>query len=319
MRLLKRFLLFITFQEFIILAAFFIVSIVSVGVTGHLHIGRAGRICHTLILIIACFLAYIGVKETITAPPEIPTTTLAWQLVKRTFTILRDWMPLFFAISMYAYLYGLTEAVSTVNRDAELLAADRFIFGETPAVLFDAHISWWITELLSMVYMTMMFFPPTLLVCLYIKGDQKAFQRVSVGLMVICFLGYGGYFLVPAIGPVHFIPKAFQNHLLGGAMTNIEQNLQQQSRTPRDCFPSMHVAIPTLMNCFAYSSFKPFLVAGLPLLTGIGLATLYLRYHYFVDILAGFILGLTVFYLTTPLMEYWQREKKRLKDSLSLL
>ena len=319
MRLLKRFLLFITFQEFILLSAFFLVSIVSYGVTGRVHFGRAGRICHTLILIIACFLAYIGVKDTLTAPPELSTCKLAWQLTKRTFVILRDWMPLFFAISMYAYLYGLTEAMSTVNRDAELLAADRFLFGETPAVLFDSYVSWWLTELLSMVYMTMMFFPPALLVCLYIKGDKKAFQRVSVGLMVICFLGYGGYFLVPAIGPVHFIPKAFNNHLLGGAMTNIEQNLQHQSRTPRDCFPSMHVAIPTLMNAFAFVCYKPFLVAGVPLLAGISVATLYLRYHYFVDIVAGFLLGILVFYLTTPLMKFWQREKERLRSSLSLL
>ena len=319
MKLLKRFLLLITFQEFILLAAFFIVSILSLGITGQLHIGRAGRICHALILIIACFLAYVGVKETITAPNEMPTAELAWRISKRTFVIMRDWLPLFFAISMYAYIYGLTASFNMVNRDAELLAADRFIFGETPAVLLDQYTSWWATEILSMVYMTMMFFPPGLLLCLYARGDKKAFNKVTLSLMVICFLGYSGYFFVPAIGPAQYMPEVFKNHLLGGSMANIEKHFIQQSRNPRDCFPSMHIAIPTLMNLFAWVCFKPFLIAGIPLLLGIFMATLYLRYHYFVDLVAGFLLAIFVFYITTPLLAYWQRERERIKGSLSLL
>ena len=315
--ILYRILLVITFQEFILLAAFFLLTIISLGMTGSVHIGRAGRICHSLILIIACFLAYVGVKDTITAPREVPTSTLAWQISKRTFTIMRDWLPLFFAISMYSALYGLTESFNMVNRDAELLAADRFIFGETPAILFDNYIVWWVTEILSMAYMTMMFFPPVLLCCLYIKGDRRSFQRVTVSLMVLCFLGYSGYFLVPAIGPAKYMPKAFKNHLLGGSIANIEQTFIQQSRNPRDCFPSMHTAIPTLMNCFAATSFRPFLVVGLPLLGGIMMATLYLRYHYFVDIVAGLLLALLVYFFTTPLMSFWQGEQERISKQLS--
>ena len=54
-----------------------------------------------------------------------------------------------------------------------------------------------------------------------------------------------------------------------------------------DAFPSMHTAISTLAVVHAYRLRLRMWIAMLPIVVLLQLATLYLRQHYFVDLVAG--------------------------------
>ena len=63
------------------------------------------------------------------------------------------------------------------------------------------------------------------------------------------------------------------------------------ARIRRDVFPSMHVAISLVVWLYAYRNSKRLFWILSPLILSLWLSTLYLRYHYLIDVLAGLILA----------------------------
>jgi membrane-associated phospholipid phosphatase len=58
-----------------------------------------------------------------------------------------------------------------------------------------------------------------------------------------------------------------------------------------DVFPSLHIAVPAFILAFDFLHHrKRFWLCLVPVLF-LWLSTVYLRYHYFVDVLAGFLLA----------------------------
>ncbi len=304
-RYFRRLVCFLTIEEAMLCLAIVVVLLLSFSVTGEFHLGRAGRIGNFFALICSCSLLVVGLHDVYHADEELPTMTLAKQILWRSISVLRDWLPLYFALSLYSYLYGLVSLLNPVDCDDLLLAADRALFGETPAVLMQSWVSPWLTEVLSFCYLSMMVFPPALLLCVHWKCDRESFHRVTVGLMVICLLGYCGYVLVPAVGPQVYMQAKFNVPLTGGLLSKIGHDIIEQGRNPRDCFPSMHVAVPFLMLLYSWVYWRPFLFVGFPLFVGIFISTMYLRYHYIVDLFAGMILAVAVFYGGVYLQKWW--------------
>ena len=302
-------------EELILFFAVMAVLFLSYCVTGQFHLGQAGRIGNFFALICSFSLLFVGLHDVYFAEKEVTTLSLAGKIVCRSFTVLRDWLPLYFALSLYSCLYGLISLFNPNDQDATLLSIDRFIFGETPAVIMQRWTSGPLTELMSFCYLMMMAFPPALLLCVHWRCSKQTFHRVTVGLMVICLLGYCGYVLVPAIGPLFYIPQQFNEPLSSGLLSKIRSDLDVEARNPRDCFPSMHVAVPFLMLLYGFKFYRPFLILGVPIFVGIFISTMYLRYHYFIDLVAGLLLATFVYLYGGHLEEWWMDEQRKLRES----
>jgi membrane-associated phospholipid phosphatase len=65
-----------------------------------------------------------------------------------------------------------------------------------------------------------------------------------------------------------------------------------------DVFPSLHCAVSTYMLVFDswYKRWR-FRIYALPCV-GLWISTIYLRYHYFIDVIVGFALAAVILYLT---------------------
>ena len=311
---IKHFIALLKLEELILLFAVLAVLFLSFCVTGQFHLGQAGRIGNFFALICSFSLLFVGLHDVFCAEESVTTLALAGKIVCRSFTVLRDWLPLYFALSLYSCLYGLISLFNPNDQDALLLAIDRFIFGETPAVLMQSWTSGWLTELMSFCYLTMMAYPPALLLFVHWRSTKSAFHRVTVGLMVICLLGYCGYVIVPAIGPLFYIPQHFEEPLESGLLSKIRSDLDEEARNPRDCFPSMHVAVPFLMLLYSWKYYRPFLIIGAPIFVGIFISTMYLRYHYFIDLVAGLFLAAFVYRYGSHLDKWWATKQKLLSE-----
>lgn len=193
-------------------------------------------------------------------------------------------------------LYGYLAASFLINcdrnsgllpdRDSWLIAADRFLFGLDPTVWLQRITTPWLTELLQWIYATDYFLPLILLLVLYLQKRRIPFQKSVFILVVGYIISYLGYFLIPAIGPrftlAHSLP--LQGILCRDELRDL---IYCMNACPRDCFPSGHTEIPLLTLWLAHRYQRKIFRVYLPIVIGMIFSTVYLRFHYVVDIIAG--------------------------------
>jgi membrane-associated phospholipid phosphatase len=207
---------------------------------------------------------------------------------------LRDFDLLYVIPAFFFMDCTLVHRVHPVDYDAQLIAIDRAIGGtavlagmhavETP--LLTALAKWaWIS------YYGVALLPG---VALYLRRDRSAFEEARLAYALAWCGSYLGYFLVPAEGPGYHaeaigVPQpAWTGH--SAALKGVIYALEGEAR---DTFPSGHAAIAAL-TIFLCARHRLAAVARLavPLSVAILASTLYLRYHYLVDVLAGTALGI---------------------------
>jgi membrane-associated phospholipid phosphatase len=118
------------------------------------------------------------------------------------------------------------------------------------------------------------------------------------GLMVVNFLGLSGYILVPAIGPMYTLHDLYTVPLRQPiAIFNQQLQFMDFARIHRDVFPSMHVAISFLVWLYALRNSRTLFWILSPFILSLWVSTVYLRYHYLIDVVAGLLLAPASFIL----------------------
>ena len=139
------------------------------------------------------------------------------------------------------------------------------------------------------------------------RAGDSASKRLSVYLFTGFTLGFVGYLLVPAVGPLHAYPELFHQPLPGGALTGLGNNAVTGGSSVYDVFPSLHILITCILLDHDWRHMRRrFWVMAVPSLVMV-LSTVYLRYHYGVDILAGFLLFLA---LRQTFLKAWSRDER---------
>ena len=191
---------------------------------------------------------------------------------------------------IYCGLGAVMHHLPSGNWDPVLLQMDRALLGETPAVAWGRAIHPAVTEVLSGCYL--LFFPAVLAAFVAAILRPKPYGvRLFNGLIGIYALGFLGYTMVPAMGPHLAMPEVFGQPLAGGLLTRTNSTLVQNGSNHVDVFPSLHTAITVFLMGWLWRHHRRlFPVFVLPA-AGLCAATLYLRYHYAVDVAAGIVLA----------------------------
>ncbi len=159
---------------------------------------------------------------------------------------------------------------------------DGFFLGlVTPAAADVLHLCYW-SYYVSLVILGAQ---------LHRRGEWERLHEYATVVLVALLLSYAGYFLVPAVGPHHFYPSrpaVLDGWLIGGGLHRTMQALEL--RMP-DAFPSGHTLMSLVLVFLAkrHGSARTLWVV-VPTAAGCILATVALRYHYVVDVLASFAL-----------------------------
>jgi len=186
----------------------------------------------------------------------------------------------------------IVHALNPRDIDYLLIRLDYRMFGGYPTIFCEKYMNPFLTDILQVAYSTYYFIPIALGVVLRLKGKREAFEE-SLFLMLFCFyLSYVGYMLFPALGPRYVMQHLYDRHLDGFMVSApIQNSLNLLEGIKRDAFPSGHTAIALTVLFLAYrydrTLFRWILVPVLLLIP----ATVYCRYHYAVDVLAGIALA----------------------------
>jgi membrane-associated phospholipid phosphatase len=207
--------------------------------------------------------------------------------------------------------------INPVTYDELLIKLDYMIFNAHPTVALERFTTPIVTELLQLAYTSYYFLPIILGVILKIRGKEAEFNR-AIFLVLLCFfLSYIGYFLVPAIGPRFTINHLQSTELHGIFLRDIiDSTLNALEGKKMDAFPSGHTAVTLVVLYAAYKFQKNLFWLFLPVVMALIVSTVYLRYHYVIDVIAGILLFALTVYAGEKFYNWRERnEPPRRRDS----
>jgi len=207
-------------------------------------------------------------------------------------TFLHAWWPVIvvpISFKQIAWVAPGVHAFDDGGWDRKLQYLDEFLFGDTRK--FFRAVAWGpVADLLTIGYWSYFLLPIVLGAALYRRTDLRKFSEATTVLLVGWFVSYLGYFAVPAVGPHHAAdgPRAagFEGWWAGPmhrALTVVEGHIP-------DAFPSGHALVAMIVVVLAWRLHRRLFWWLLPFATGLFIGTMYLRYHYIVDVLVSVLL-----------------------------
>ncbi len=204
---------------------------------------------------------------------------------------------------VFKELYLMVRPIHPVDYDWLFIAIDQWMFGVNPTQWFAQFAHPLITEILQISYFSYYFLFIMLGVELYRRFPIEEFDRGAFFVVYGFYLSYIGYFLLPAVGPrfmlhdFYAIDKELPGLLLTTPMRefiNIGESITSTmpnaiDYVQRNVFPSGHTQLTLVVVYLAYyyRLKTKWLITIIAVLLII--ATVYLRYHYVIDLIGGFI------------------------------
>jgi len=208
------------------------------------------------------------------------------------------WSPIVIIPINFTELHYLVHPVSPMDFDRALIDLDFSIFGTHPTIWMEKLDNPWLTEYLQIIYTTFYFLPIILAIILWVRKDYEEFDKFVFIMVFGFYLSYLGYFIVPAVGPRFTLDHLQTFPVTGVCATDaIRHTLDTLENIQRDAFPSGHTEMTLLSMIYAYKYSKKYFYILLVIGTSLIFSTVYLRYHYVVDVIAGIILALVVVFL----------------------
>ncbi|HLG94372.1 MAG TPA: phosphatase PAP2 family protein [candidate division Zixibacteria bacterium] len=193
-----------------------------------------------------------------------------------------------------------------------LIAADFQLLGGHPTVALEKITNLDLTEFFEFIYFTY-YFVPVFGLWIYFKKTERNFQHFAAHYLLALYLGYLIFPLIPAEGPWKTLAGQ-QTMLLEGKwiFRQLNDYLHHKGAIVGGCFPSTHLSAATAVVFGARLWEKKFFWGSVIWFALLFFATVYGRYHYFVDGLAGLAVGTIALLASSALVRRFYPENPAL-------
>lgn len=219
---------------------------------------------------------------------------LAWSAARSQNPALlfaRHWYPLPLYIFFFEELQYLVHAIFPNWFDRYLIQFDYNLAGVHPSVWLARFANPTLNDAMQFAYMTYFLYLVILPAILYAQKNRAAFWTVMTSTAIAHYSVYVIAVLFPIESPYFALASLNPAPLQGGAFTAAIELIEHFGRVHGAAFPSAHVAGSMVAILAAYR-YKPWLFwLCLPFFTAMCVATVYGRYHYVADVLAGLAIG----------------------------
>ena len=215
--------------------------------------------------------------------------------------------PILFVVLIYESLGDLIQHLQS-DIDPWLIRIDLFLFGVHPTVWMERWIVPWFTDIMSLAYLSYYFLPVVFVLILYLK-DRKSELNESIFILAFgYYLSFIGYILFPAIGPRYILDSFYSVPLKGSFITDfVRDTLNTLEHNKRDCMPSGHTQIVLMVLYLTHRYERYLFYLFLPIICGLILSTVYLRYHYVIDLFVGTAFAISCVIIAPRVYRLWNR------------
>jgi hypothetical protein len=209
----------------------------------------------------------------------------------------------------YFFFAAFLPLVNPRNYDGALFALDRQLFGFEPSILLERFITPLTSEWFAFFYFCyfIVLVLHTIPILLF-EQRQRILDEFTLGMLIVFCVGHVGYILVPGFGPVRALSSLFSVRFPSGLWLDTVMETVRSGGAQKDIFPSLHTAAPTFITLFSFRHRDrvPFCyswpIVGFFALN-IVVATMFLRWHWLIDVLAGLLLATLGWWLSVLLTD----------------
>lgn len=237
--------------------------------------------------------------------------------------IIYDFYPVPMILLAFKEVHVVIQSMARTDIDSVFIEIDRMMFGTDPTVWTMQFTTPVLTEVLQLAYVSYYLLMLALGIELYLKKEHKQFSVAIFAILYGFFLSYIGYILFPAVGPrftLHnfstlnaelpglWFSNAIRDFINAGE--SIPKGAENAlALAQRDAFPSGHTQMTLIVMFYAarFSIKSRYIIYVLGTLLII--STVYLRYHYVIDVIGGVVFMIVTVWSTPKLMNALTKEK----------
>lgn len=217
----------------------------------------------------------------------------------------------------YFMFRDLLPSVNPGSLDNELHALDLSLFGVEPAMALDGSVTRLTTEWFAFFYFGYFFVIAVHVVpILFFSRSQRLLGEFGFAMVMLFTVGHTIYMFVPGFGPYRAMAEQFTTAFPHGLWLDLVMDTVHSGGAQKDIFPSLHTAAPAFITLFSFRhrARMPYRYTW-PLsalfTANIMVATMFLRWHYLIDVVAGLILATAAALLIGPVVD-WELRRRAL-------
>ena len=208
--------------------------------------------------------------------------------------VIRDWHPLM----LFPLLYKEVELLAAVIGDWRLTEAipawESTLFAGQPSLYLSERLAFVpLSEYLHFCYLSYVIVIPSVSAYWYVSGRRAAFGELLLMLSTVMLGSYLFFILLPVDSP-YYLSQRLGPPLSGHFFFDLVHQISARGGARGGAFPSAHVSGAVVVSLVAWRHQRRLAYLLVPLTGSVMIATVYGRFHYVLDALAGAVLAIAV-------------------------
>ena len=209
--------------------------------------------------------------------------------------LLRDWYPLLGFMLLYKEVELLAAAFGNWGLTELIQQLETRLFQGHPSIYLSEHLAWvLLSEYLHLCYFSYMVLVPVVGGYWYFTGRTAAFRELLFLVCLTYYISYLFFILFPVDSPFYLF-DALGEPSAGHFFYNLVHFASERGGARGGAFPSSHVSVSVVVWLTAWFNQRRLAYLLIPIVVGVILATVYGRFHYALDSIAGLAFGGLIF------------------------
>lgn len=207
---------------------------------------------------------------------------------------IRDWHPLILFPLLYKEVELLAAAIGDWRLTAVVPAWEAALFAGQPSLYLSERLAFVpLSEYLHFCYLSYVIVIPSVSAYWYVTGRRAAFGELLRMLSTVLLGSYLFFILLPVDSPYYLTPR-LGPPLSGHVFFDLVHQMSARGGARGGAFPSAHVSGAVVVSLVAWRHQRRLVYLLVPITVSVMIATLYGRFHYVLDTLAGAALAIVV-------------------------
>ena len=208
--------------------------------------------------------------------------------------VMRDWHPLLLFPLLYKEVELLARSVGDWRLTSAITAWESALFGGQPSLYLSERLPFVpLSEYLHFCYLSYAIVIPSVAAYWYLSGRRAAFGELLLLLSTVLLGSYAFFIVLPVESPYYLSPR------LGPPLSDhfffdLVHQVSAHGGARGGAFPSAHVSGAFVVSLVAWRHERRLACLLVPIAGSVMVATVYCRFHYVLDALAGAGLAIAV-------------------------
>jgi len=208
--------------------------------------------------------------------------------------VIRDWHPLLLFPLLYKEVELLAPAIGNWRLTAVIPAWESSLFAGQPSLYLSQRLSFVsLSEYLHFCYLSYVILIPSVAAYWYVSGRRTAFGELLLLLSTVLLGSYLFFILLPVDSP-YYLSQRLGPPLSGHFFFDLVHQISARGGARGGAFPSAHVSGAVVVSLVAWRHQRKLAYLLIPITASVMIATVYGRFHYVLDTVAGAALAIGV-------------------------